>query len=403
MTNKQEPKWLSGREADEARLHTAQNWTVSPKIAEQMRANQNAWFGAPPASQSTADMDTRAMETAAQWTVDSTRCAVSGADLTKAVQEIEEHYAAEALHTLTPADCGPGVGGAAQGPPEIVVTDEMVAAGDAVWSSSHLPASLAETYRAMAAVAPVDMSDASARDHAEAWANECMDRIAALETENAKLRADPVELYRADERRIDALEAENVHLKELLGAECPALAKELENEIRHLQFENRSLAYQCRVATGVLLQIQPRGCLVPQYLVDTSDIPVLTPQYEAEVASFVNWMNGLSVKDARIAALEAENVTLRTRAGERDASALQALRRRVTSWPLVVLATACLTLTACSTPVTTMRNPQTGAVATCGGGVGGSILGGVAGYNIEQSLDQKCQAQLLAGGFERVR
>jgi len=60
----------------------------------------------------------------------------------------------------------------------------------------------------------------------------------------------------------------------------------------------------------------------------------------------------------------------------------------------------CISLGGCATPVTILKNPQTGQVATCGGGVGGSLLGGVAGYNIEQSIDRKCQARYMAGGFE---
>lgn len=49
---------------------------------------------------------------------------------------------------------------------------------------------LNDAYRAMAALTPKDMFDASARDRAEAWANECMARrIAVLEAENAALLA----------------------------------------------------------------------------------------------------------------------------------------------------------------------------------------------------------------------
>lgn len=63
----------------------------------------------------------------------------------------------------------------------------------------------------------------------------------------------------------------------------------------------------------------------------------------------------------------------------------------------------CAGVAGCATPVIILKNPQTGQVATCGGGVGGSLLGGVAGYNIEQSIDRKCQARYMSAGYERVR
>lgn len=196
MTNKQEPKW-----------------TVDPGLTH--------WFKA------------------GKPIDNPTRCAVSGAD-------------------LTPADCGPGVGGAAseplyeeclamQGPPEIVVTDEMRRLGGDVLRSCREMEVFNEqaadaSYRAMAAVAPrePDMRLAEKTrdglkntgseplviydaDHVsghvvhpgETWTQgnapqqRADDAVSAyiqkLEAENAKLRADPVELYRADEQRIDAL------------------------------------------------------------------------------------------------------------------------------------------------------------------------------------------------------
>lgn len=71
---------------------------------------------------------------------------------------------------------------------DVAVTQEMIAAGvqellvaqGCVISESYWAEKI---YRAMAALAPKDMFDASARDHAEAWANECMAKVAALEAE----------------------------------------------------------------------------------------------------------------------------------------------------------------------------------------------------------------------------
>lgn len=61
---------------------------------------------------------------------------------------------------------------------------------------------------------------------------------------------------------------------------------------------------------------------------------------------------------------------------------------------------AFLALTACATPVTTLRNASTGQVVTCGGGVAGSLIGGVAGFNIEQVQDRKCEARYAGQGFK---
>lgn len=264
-----------------------------------------------------------------------------------------------------------------QGPHEVVVTDEMVEEGHAQLPASHR-ASIVAIYRAMAAVAPQQRADEAVSAY-----------IRKLEAENAKLRADPAPSSGARSFR-DTVASRMATDPEF----CAALRAEDEEDHSQtlVSYGKQILKQRERIATLEAELAAP----VELYRADERKIDALTEQRDA-------WAAIATRQDARLAALEVENTALRTRAGERDASAFQALRRRVTSWPLVALAAACLTLSACSTPVTTMRNPMTGAVATCGGGVGGSILGGVAGYNIEQSLDQKCQAQLLAGGFERVR
>lgn len=88
---------------------------------------------------------------------------------------------------------------AVQGEPEIPVTAEMIAAGCDIAGPIER-SFMTRIYRTMAALAPKDMSDASARDHAEAWANEYMARIAALEAEltfQAMVSAQVVENYEA--------------------------------------------------------------------------------------------------------------------------------------------------------------------------------------------------------------
>lgn len=69
----------------------------------------------------------------------------------------------------------------------------------------------------------------------------------------------------------------------------------------------------------------------------------------------------------------------------------------------ISLALSFLALAGCSTPKTVYRNPTTGQVATCGGGVVGSLAGGVIGYQIEANNDRRCEADYLSLGFQRVR
>jgi hypothetical protein len=56
----------------------------------------------------------------------------------------------------------------------------------------------------------------------------------------------------------------------------------------------------------------------------------------------------------------------------------------------------------CSTPQTTLRNARTKQIVTCGGGAGGSLSGGVIGYQIEKSKDSQCIENYISQGFERV-
>lgn len=155
-------------------------------------------------------------QASAQWTVDPARCAVSGADLTPAgflptdtnwsgIQaEARRRVDSAGISDLTQADCGPGVGGAAseplyeeclamQGPPEVVVTDEMTAAGRQV--AIYEAGSVGDVYRAMAARDPYREGPTALEFYAAQF-----EKMAAR---IAELEAAPVELYRADERRID--------------------------------------------------------------------------------------------------------------------------------------------------------------------------------------------------------
>jgi uncharacterized lipoprotein YajG len=59
-----------------------------------------------------------------------------------------------------------------------------------------------------------------------------------------------------------------------------------------------------------------------------------------------------------------------------------------------------LMLAGCSTPTTILRNPTTGQVVQCGGGMTGSVMLGVVGYAIEKSNDQNCVRNYTALGFE---
>lgn len=59
-------------------------------------------------------------------------------------------------------------------------------------------------------------------------------------------------------------------------------------------------------------------------------------------------------------------------------------------------------LAGCATPVVMMKNESTGQVARCGGGVTGSIAGGLIGHNIEKAHDEDCVRDFEARGFRRI-
>lgn len=59
-------------------------------------------------------------------------------------------------------------------------------------------------------------------------------------------------------------------------------------------------------------------------------------------------------------------------------------------------------LVGCATPVVMLKNSATGQVARCGGGVTGSIAGGLIGHNLEKSSDESCVRDFEVQGFRRA-
>jgi uncharacterized lipoprotein YajG len=68
----------------------------------------------------------------------------------------------------------------------------------------------------------------------------------------------------------------------------------------------------------------------------------------------------------------------------------------------VVLLTAVLILTACTTPTTTLKHPKTKQAVSCGGDVTASMAGGAIGYNIQKDNDAKCVNTYKKQGFRVV-
>ena len=63
------------------------------------------------------------------------------------------------------------------------------------------------------------------------------------------------------------------------------------------------------------------------------------------------------------------------------------------------LAILLASLAGCATPVVMLKNDQTGQLARCGGGMAGSVAGGLIGYSIEKNNDEKCVRDYEAHGF----
>lgn len=73
---------------------------------------------------------------------------------------------------------------------------------------------------------------------------------------------------------------------------------------------------------------------------------------------------------------------------------------RIECTRLIAMMALCLSLTACATPQTTLRNPTTKQVATCGGGMVGSFAGGFIGYKLEENNDAECVNNYKKLGFK---
>ena len=58
-------------------------------------------------------------------------------------------------------------------------------------------------------------------------------------------------------------------------------------------------------------------------------------------------------------------------------------------------------LAGCATPLTVLRHPTTGATVQCGGGRGGSAIGGLIGYNLQKDSDERCVRDHEARGYRR--
>ena len=61
-----------------------------------------------------------------------------------------------------------------------------------------------------------------------------------------------------------------------------------------------------------------------------------------------------------------------------------------------------LTLCACATPVTMMKNPINGSVVRCGGDRSGSIAGGLIGYSLQSNDANKCVQDFSAQGYQII-
>lgn len=56
-------------------------------------------------------------------------------------------------------------------------------------------------------------------------------------------------------------------------------------------------------------------------------------------------------------------------------------------------------LSACATPKTMLRNPQTAQVVTCGGDRSGALMGGMIGYSMQAGDAADCVKAYAAQGF----
>lgn len=64
---------------------------------------------------------------------------------------------------------------------------------------------------------------------------------------------------------------------------------------------------------------------------------------------------------------------------------------------------AAVVLCSCTTPTTTLRNNDTGQIATCGGNTSSSIMLGAIGYYSQKSSDSDCVVNYVSNGFKVVK
>jgi hypothetical protein len=60
-------------------------------------------------------------------------------------------------------------------------------------------------------------------------------------------------------------------------------------------------------------------------------------------------------------------------------------------------------ISGCATPVFMLKNEKTGQIVRCGGGVTGSMAGGLIGYNMQKKTDKACVKDFENRGFTPIR
>lgn len=67
-----------------------------------------------------------------------------------------------------------------------------------------------------------------------------------------------------------------------------------------------------------------------------------------------------------------------------------------------IVAISLIALTACTTPITTLKNDKTGETRTCGGHNHLSWVMGVPGYYQQKAEDAECVSSNLENGYKRT-
>jgi len=68
----------------------------------------------------------------------------------------------------------------------------------------------------------------------------------------------------------------------------------------------------------------------------------------------------------------------------------------------IYLGMSLLAVSACTTPMTTLKHPKTDQVVTCGGSATGSFVGGAIGYHMQKSNDTDCVKAHEKQGFKVI-